>query len=50
MKVIGYARVSIDEQASKGVSLDGTTPTGRLMLNLLASVSQWEREVTESLV
>lgn len=26
-------------------SLDATTPTGRLMLNLLASVSQWEREV-----
>lgn len=26
-------------------SLDATTPTGRLMLNLLASVSQWEREI-----
>jgi site-specific DNA recombinase len=26
-------------------SLDATSATGRLMLNLLASVSQWEREV-----
>ncbi len=26
-------------------SLDATTVTGRLMMNLLASVSQWEREV-----
>lgn len=26
-------------------SLDATTATGRLMMNLLASVSQWEREV-----
>lgn len=35
----GVALVSMQE------SLDATTPTGRLMLNLLASVSQWEREV-----
>ncbi len=33
------ALVSIEE------SLDATTPTGRLMMNLLASVSQWEREI-----
>jgi site-specific DNA recombinase len=26
-------------------SLDATTATGRLMMNLLASISQWEREV-----
>jgi site-specific DNA recombinase len=26
-------------------SLDATTATGRLMMNLLASVSQWERDV-----
>jgi site-specific DNA recombinase len=26
-------------------SLDATTATGRLMMNLLGSVSQWEREV-----
>lgn len=26
-------------------SLDATTATGRLMMNLLASVSQWEREI-----
>jgi DNA invertase Pin-like site-specific DNA recombinase len=25
--------------------LDATMATGRLMMNLLASVSQWEREV-----
>jgi DNA invertase Pin-like site-specific DNA recombinase len=35
----GVALVSMQE------SLDATTPTGRLMLNLLASVSQWEREI-----
>jgi DNA invertase Pin-like site-specific DNA recombinase len=33
------ALVSLEE------SLDATTATGRLMMNLLASVSQWEREV-----
>ena len=32
------ALVSVEE------SLDGTTASGRLMMNLLASVSQWERE------
>jgi site-specific DNA recombinase len=78
MRAIGYARVSTDDQARDGVSidnqieritayciakewdlvtvyvdeglsaktlLDATSATGRLMLNLLASVSQWEREV-----
>jgi site-specific DNA recombinase len=35
----GIALVSLQE------SLDATTATGRLMMNLLASVSQWEREV-----
>jgi site-specific DNA recombinase len=35
----GMALVSLQE------SLDATTATGRLMMNLLASVSQWEREV-----
>ncbi|MBT9168175.1 MAG: DNA-invertase hin [Syntrophomonadaceae bacterium] len=35
----GVALVSLQE------SLDASTATGRLMLNLLASVSQWEREV-----
>jgi site-specific DNA recombinase len=35
----GGALVSLQE------SLDATTATGRLMMNLLASVSQWEREV-----
>jgi site-specific DNA recombinase len=35
----GVALVSLQE------SLDVTTATGRLMMNLLASVSQWEREV-----
>ena len=35
----GISLVSISE------NLDATTATGRLMLNLLASVSQWEREV-----
>jgi site-specific DNA recombinase len=35
----GVALVSLVE------SLDATTATGRLMMNLLASVSQWEREV-----
>jgi site-specific DNA recombinase len=35
----GTALVSLQE------SLDATTATGRLMMNLLASVSQWEREV-----
>jgi site-specific DNA recombinase len=35
----GVALVSLQE------SLDATTATGRLMINLLASVSQWEREV-----
>jgi site-specific DNA recombinase len=42
MKVLerkGVALVSLQE------SLDATTATGRLMMNLLASVSQWEREV-----
>ena len=29
-------------------SLDATTATGRLMMNLLASVSQWERGVVGS--
>jgi site-specific DNA recombinase len=29
-------------------SLDATTAKGRLMINLLASVSQWEREVIGS--
>lgn len=33
------ALVSMDK------GLDATTPTGRLMMNLLASVSQWEREI-----
>lgn len=36
----GVALVSLAE------SLDATTATGRLMMNLLASVSQWERELT----
>lgn len=36
----GMALVSLQE------SLDATSPTGRLMLNLLSSVSQWVREVT----
>jgi site-specific DNA recombinase len=69
MQVVGYARVSTEDQARDGVSvadldklmklferkgvalvslqesLDATTATGRLMMNLLASVSQWEREV-----
>jgi DNA invertase Pin-like site-specific DNA recombinase len=31
--------VSIEEH------LDATTPTGQLMMNLLASVSQWERQI-----
>jgi DNA invertase Pin-like site-specific DNA recombinase len=35
----GVALVSLQE------SLDATTATGRLMMNLLASISQWEREV-----
>jgi site-specific DNA recombinase len=35
----GVALVSLQE------SLDATTATGRLMMNLFASVSQWEREV-----
>jgi site-specific DNA recombinase len=35
----GVALVSLQE------SLDATTATGRLMMNVLASVSQWEREV-----
>jgi site-specific DNA recombinase len=35
----GVALVSLQE------SLDATTATGRLMMNLLACVSQWEREV-----
>jgi site-specific DNA recombinase len=35
----GVALVSLQE------SLDATTATGRLMMNLLASMSQWEREV-----
>jgi site-specific DNA recombinase len=35
----GVALVSLQE------SLDATTATGRLMMSLLASVSQWEREV-----
>jgi site-specific DNA recombinase len=35
----GVALVSLQE------SLDATTATGWLMMNLLASVSQWEREV-----
>jgi DNA invertase Pin-like site-specific DNA recombinase len=35
----GVALVSLQE------SLDATTATGRLMMNPLASVSQWEREV-----
>jgi site-specific DNA recombinase len=35
----GVALVSLQE------SLDATTATGRFMMNLLASVSQWEREV-----
>jgi site-specific DNA recombinase len=35
----GVALVSLQE------SLDATTANGRLMMNLLASVSQWEREV-----
>jgi DNA invertase Pin-like site-specific DNA recombinase len=42
----------IDRREKKGVSLrilsggiDTATPTGRLMLNLLASISQFEREV-----
>jgi site-specific DNA recombinase len=30
---------------SRQESLDATTATGRLMMNLRASVSQWEREV-----
>ena len=34
----GVALVSLNE------SLDGTTAAGRLMMNLLAVVSQWERE------
>jgi site-specific DNA recombinase len=36
---MSVALVSLQE------SLDATTATGRLMMNLLASVSQWEREV-----
>ena len=35
----GVALVSLEE------SIDATTATGRLMLNVLVSVSQWEREV-----
>jgi site-specific DNA recombinase len=35
----GVALVSLQE------SLDATTASGRLMMNLLASVSEWEREV-----
>jgi site-specific DNA recombinase len=35
----GVALVSLQER------LDATTATGRLMMNLFASVSQWEREV-----
>lgn len=35
----GVALVSLQE------NLDATTATGRLMMNLLASISQWEREV-----
>jgi site-specific DNA recombinase len=34
----GVALVSLQE------SLDATTATGRLMMNLIASISQWERE------
>ena len=49
MNVVGYTRVNTGEQARDGVSLqealDVTTATGELMMNLLASVSQWERKV-----
>ena len=41
--------MSTEEQARDGVSLqeslDATTATGEFMMNLLASVSQWERKV-----
>jgi len=39
MESNGVALVSIQE------SLDATTPTGRLMMNLLAVISQFEREL-----
>jgi site-specific DNA recombinase len=53
-KTIAYLRVSTEQQAERGVSLDARrakvkqidtrSAAGRLVLNVLASVSQWERE------
>jgi DNA invertase Pin-like site-specific DNA recombinase len=42
MKLLARKHVAL---VSLQESLDATTATGRLMMNLLASVSQWEREV-----
>jgi site-specific DNA recombinase len=42
MKLLAHKHVAL---VSLQESLDATTATGRLMMNLLASVSQWEREV-----
>jgi site-specific DNA recombinase len=42
MKLFEHKNVAL---VSLQESLDATTATGRLMMNLLASVSQWEREV-----
>src|SRR5688572_9085905 len=42
MKLLARKHVAL---VSLQESLDATTATGRLMMNLLASISQWEREV-----
>src|SRR5687767_10446408 len=42
MKLLAHKHVAL---VSLQERLDATTATGRLMMNLLASVSQWEREV-----
>jgi DNA invertase Pin-like site-specific DNA recombinase len=52
-RVIGYVRVSTAEQAASGLGLaaqrtaivDTSTPSGRLVANVLASVAEWEGSV-----
>ena len=46
MRAVGYIRVSSDEQASEGVSLDAQRAKvqGYGVLNVLMSGAQWERE------